>query len=423
MEYGLIGEHLPHSFSKEIHEKIADYAYELCELTPEELDAFMSSCDFKGINITIPYKQAVIPYLHSVDPFAREIGAVNTVINRGGKLYGYNTDFYGLCALIKRVRASLDGLHVLILGTGGTSRTAQAAAKALGASRVTVAGRQKKQGVLSYGEAYEIGTDIGFIINTTPCGMFPFPDGNENTPGCAVDISRFSSLCGVVDAVYNPLRTNLVLNALERGVKAEGGLYMLVSQAVKASELFCDSEYPEGMTDEVFWDISKGKESIILTGMPGSGKSTIGRLLAWCTGRAFVDTDDLIVEDAGMPITEIFNTYGEKHFRDLESAAVKKAANMTGAVIATGGGVILRCENVRALKRSGKIFFLNRPLSQIVPTSDRPLSSDEAALKRRFVERFPIYSATCDFKIDTDGIAEHTAKTILDLFGFGSSQN
>lgn len=417
MKYGLIGEHLPHSFSKEIHESIADYSYELCELSSCELDSFMRQTDFKGINVTIPYKQTVMPYLNEIDPAAREVGAVNTIVNKNGKLYGYNTDFYGLRALTLRVRRDLTRLHVLILGTGGTSRTAKAVAADLGAKKITVIGRRAGDGVITYEEAYETCTDAQFIINTTPCGMFPNQDGTDKISAVPIDISRFPALVGVVDAVYNPLRTNLVVDAIERGIAAEGGLYMLTAQAVKASEIFRGCTLDDGVTERVFADIKRSKENIILTGMPGSGKSTVGKALAWKLDRQFVDTDDLIVKKAGRQITDIFAELGESGFRDIESEVIREAAaTYSGAVIATGGGAILRDANVRALKRCGMIFFINRPLSAIIPTGDRPLSSNEEALKRRFEERYDRYLSTCNFEIKTDEVIAHTVDNITGNF-------
>jgi len=417
MQYGLIGEHLPHSFSKEIHEKIADYTYDLCELKPSEVEAFMKAADFKAINVTIPYKQTVIPYLHEIDPAACEIGAVNTVVNRNGKLFGYNTDFYGLLGLIKRQRDNLEGLKVLILGAGGTSRTARAVAKHLGAASITVADIVPADGVILYDEVYEHHTDAQFMINTTPCGMFPNQDGTDKMPPAAIDISRFPSLVGVIDVVYNPIRTNLVLDAADRGLPAEGGLYMLTEQAVKASEIFRDTAIDSSVTEKIFSELKHSKENIVLTGMPGSGKTTVGNALAKKLGREFIDTDVKIVEKAGKSITEIFAEIGEDGFRDLETEVIREVtASVTGAVVATGGGVILRDVNIRMLKRNGVIFFLNRDLSAIIPTSDRPLSSNEEALKRRFKERYSRYLSTCNFEIVTDEVLSHTVDIVTTKF-------
>ncbi len=402
MKYGLIGKHLPHSFSKEIHAKIAPYTYELRELSETELDAFMKARDFIAINVTIPYKKDVIPYLDEIDENAKKIGAVNTIVNKNGKLYGYNTDFFGMKALILKLGFDFSGKKVMILGTGGTSNTAIAVAEALGAKEIVVVGRSAKNGVITYEDAYRYHTDTDFIINTTPCGMFPYPDGNENISGTPIDLDTFPNVKGVVDAVYNPLRTNLIMNALEKGIPAEGGLYMLVAQAVVAAEKFMDTSLDFSLTDAIFTEIEKSKENIILSGMPGSGKSTVGKQLAMLLNRKFIDTDEEIVKKAGKSITDIFAESGNDGFRQLEAAIVAAVSSEnSGVIIATGGGAILRDDNVRALKRGGRIYFLNRPLENIIPTSDRPLSLDRSALEARFRERYGRYLATADKEIQT----------------------
>ena len=402
MKYGLIGEHLPHSFSKEIHAKIAPYTYELHELEKHELDGFMKEADFIAINVTIPYKKDVIPYLDEIDENAKKIGAVNTIVNKNGKLFGYNTDFFGMRALMLKLGLDFSGKKVMILGTGGTSNTAIAVSEALGASAIVVVGRNAKNGVITYEEAYEKHTDTDFIINTTPCGMFPYPDGNESIAGTPIDLEKFPNVKGIVDAVYNPLRTNLIMNALEKNIPAEGGLYMLVAQAVVAAEKFMDTTLDETLTDRIFAEIEASKENIVLTGMPGSGKSTVGKILAEKLSRKFIDTDTEIIKKAGKEITDIFAEIGNDGFRKLEAEIIASVSSEnSGAVIATGGGAILRDDNIRVLKRNGKIYFLNRPIENIVPTSDRPLSLDREALEARFRERYKRYLSTCDMEIKT----------------------
>lgn len=410
MQYGCIGEHLGHSFSAEIHALLADYKYEICEVARESLDAFMTARDFCGINVTIPYKQAVIPHLYYVDESAKAIGAVNTIVNRDGRLYGYNTDVYGMTALIKRIGIDMQGKKVAILGTGGTSRTARAVSEMLGARKTVIVSRRAGDGTVTYDDLYESHTDVEVIINTTPCGMYPYADGSDERADTPVDISRLPSLCGVVDAVYNPLRTNLILDALERGIPAEGGLYMLVAQAVRASEIFLGTTYPEEICESVYRKILHSKENIVLCGMPSSGKSTVGKILAEKLSMEFTDTDDVIVDMTKCPITDIFRERGEVAFRDIESEAVRSVSSLGGHVIATGGGAILRDENVRRLKRNGRIFFIDRPLSELMPTSDRPLASDREAIEKRYNERYPRYNAVADVRIavdtDADGVAD-----------------
>ena len=402
MKYGLIGEHLPHSFSKEIHAKIAPYTYELHELEKHALDGFMKAKDFIAINVTIPYKKDLIPYLDEIDENAKKIGAVNTIVNKNSKLFGYNTDFFGMKALILKLGLDFSGKKVMILGTGGTSNTAVAVAEALGANQIIVVSRSAKNGIITYEEAYENHADTDFIINTTPCGMFPYPDGNEMIAGTPIDLDRFPDVKGVVDAVYNPLRTHLIMNALEKGIPAEGGLYMLVAQAVVAAEKFMDTALDPSSADRIFAEIEKNKENIVLSGMPGSGKSTVGMQLAQMMNRKFIDTDEEIVKATGKAITDIFAEVGNDGFRKIEAEVVARVASEnSGAIIATGGGAILRDDNVRALKRNGKIYFLNRPLENIMPTSDRPLSLDRAALEARFRERYERYLATADKEIVT----------------------
>ena len=417
MKYGLIGEHLPHSFSKEIHAKIADYIYELHEIEKDKLDAFMIAKDFIAINVTIPYKKDVIPYLSEVDENAKRIGAVNTIVNRDGKLFGYNTDFFGMSALIKKIGLDFKGKKVAILGTGGTSNTAIAVCEALGAKQTIVVGRTAKNGVITYEELYQKHYDTDYLINTTPCGMYPYPDGNEKIAGTAVDLSLFPNLKGVVDAVYNPLRPNFVMDALERGIPAEGGLYMLVAQAVVAAEKFMDKTIDPSVTDRIFNEIRASKENIVLSGMPGSGKSTVGKYLAQTLNRKFIDTDEEIVKQTGKEITDIFAEIGNEGFRRIEAEVIARVSSENqGAVIATGGGAILRDDNVRALKRNGKIYFLNRPIENIVPTADRPLALDRAALEARFRERYARYLSTCDREIKTVESVWETAKMISEDF-------
>ena len=408
MEYGLIGEKLPHSFSKEIHEKLAGYDYQLKELTPAQLPAFLEKRDFKGINVTIPYKQTVIPYLDELDDKAAAIGAVNTIVNREGKLYGYNTDYDGMVALIRHAGLSLEGKTVLILGTGGTSKTAMAVAKDLGAASVQRVSRTAKEGAISYEEAQRLPVQI--LINTTPSGMYPNLDGQP------MDLSRFGWLEGVLDAVYNPLRTRLVLQARDNGARAQSGLYMLVAQAAAACELFVGESLPQGALSRVYRTIHGEKQNIVLTGMPGSGKSTVGRILAQEMGREFVDTDTEIIRLAKKPIADIFAQRGENGFRELEGQVIQQLSQRTGLVIATGGGAILRAENLRRLRQNGRIYFLDRPLEDIQPSDDRPLSRDREALEQRYAERYPRYVAAADTGIPVRGSADTVAQAIREEF-------
>ena len=406
MKYGLIGERLGHSFSKEIHERLG-YDYELCEVAPEALNGFMKAKNFEGINVTIPYKQAVIPYLDEIDEVASEIGAVNTIVNRDGKLYGYNTDFYGMERLFDHAEVDPYGKKVAVLGSGGTSKTTTAVLRSLGASEIIAVSRS---GEVSYNDLYESHSDIEIIVNTTPVGMFP------NISGKPVEINRFDRLSGVIDAVYNPLNTTMVIEAKERGIPAEAGLYMLVAQAIRASELFLNTRYPSYMTNVIYDGIRAEKENVVLIGMPSSGKSTVGRLLAEKLGEEFIDTDELITEKIKMPIKDFFALHGEDKFREIESEVIREIAGRGGLVIATGGGAILRRENLTSLRHNGNILFIDRPLNLLIPTDSRPLSSDRMALENLYMTRYPIYNEACDTRIEAIGTPIEIAENILENY-------
>lgn len=411
MKYGLIGEKLGHSFSKVIHEKIAPYTYELKEIPKDELDLFMREKDFLGINVTIPYKSSVIPYLDYIDEAAEKIGAVNTIINRDGRLYGYNTDFGGMKMLIEKSDFAYENKKVLILGTGGTAKTARAVAEALGAGTVINAGRAVgvSDSYTDYENVYRLHSDADYIINTTPLGMYP------DCESYAVEPSLFKGLKGVTDVVYNPLKTKFCQKADETGIDSQNGLYMLVAQAVLGAEIFMGKKLDtEKVADKIYADILKEKQNIVLIGMPGSGKSTVGKILAERLSKKFVDTDDLIKEKHG-DISEIFRIHGEAYFRDVEEEAIKNVSSENSFVIATGGGAILRKNNVMRLKQNGRVFFLDRPLEDILPTDDRPLSRDRESLEKRYRERYGIYKVSADTVISVDGDVENTVSKIMEL--------
>lgn len=396
MKYGLIGKPLGHSYSKEIHALIAPYEYELKELDEGDVCTFLKDGDFEGINVTIPYKQTVIPYLDKVDESALAIGAVNTIVNRDGMLCGYNTDFDGMRTLFVKNGIIAEGKKALVLGTGGTSNTANAVLKSFGASEIIKVSRSGKDGAVTYEEAYEKHSDAQIIVNTTPSGMYPNID---ETP---INLSKFDGCEAVVDAIYNPLRTRLVLEAEELGIKACGGLYMLVAQAVYASAHFMSKEVEISQIDTVFDKILQNKRNIALIGMPSSGKSTIGRLLAEERGAIFVDTDVEIEKKTGLKIAEIFAKYGEKEFRKIEKEVVKDVSLLRGAVIATGGGVVLDEQNAMRLKSNAKVVFLDRKPQNLTPTQDRPLSRDCDAINALYEQRYPIYTRQADVVIRND---------------------
>ena len=407
MDYGLIGERLPHSFSKEIHEKLGYYQYSLKELKREELRGFILNKNYKALNVTIPYKQDVIPLLDEISPDAQAIGAVNTVVNRGGVLCGYNTDFGGMKALIERAGIVIKYKKVLILGTGGTSLTAAAVCERLGAKEILRVSRSSRGGAITYEQAYSEHCGADVIINTTPCGMFP------GIFDCPVDIGRFGRLSGVIDVIYNPLNTRLVLEARGRGIPAEGGLYMLVAQAILAAQLFLDKEMDAvALTNKIYDEIYFEKRNIVLSGMPASGKSTVGKLVAERLGRELLDTDSLIVDREG-EIRRIFEDKGERYFRDLESEVIRDIAPLSGKVISLGGGAILRPENVTALRQNGEIFFIDRSPEFLIPTDDRPLADKREKLTRLYDKRIDTYMSTADYIIDGDCDPDDVADSVI----------
>ena len=407
MEYGLIGERLSHSYSPFIHKAIGDYPYELCELSKSGLSAFFKKRDFRAINVTIPYKETVIPYLDGISPEAAAIGSVNTVVKRGDRLFGYNTDFLGMRALIERRGISLLGKKVLILGTGGTAKTAGAVAAALGAAKIVTVSRKKSKTTATYEEAVTLHRDASILINTTPVGMYP------STEGQPISLTPFSDLEAVFDAIYNPLRSDLIMEATSRGILAEGGLYMLASQAVFASALFFDRAPKAEEIENVYQIVLQKTQSIVFIGMPSSGKSTVGKLLSEKLGRPFFDSDDCLAEELPTSIADYIKSEGEEAFRDKETEVIRRLSARGGLVIATGGGAVLRKENLRLLRKNGLIVFLDRPLSSLTPTIDRPLSSSSDALSALYEKRYPLYCEAADLHLSVCGTPSEIADRLI----------
>ena len=405
-KYGCIGKKLIHSFSKEIHKKLADYEYELIELTENQVGEFLKKKDFTAINVTIPYKETVIPYLDYVSDVANKIGAVNTIINCDGKLYGYNTDYYGMKALVEKLKLTFLDKKVLILGTGGTSKTARVLASDLGASEILTVSRRKSNEYIDYSDAVKLHFDADIIINTTPSGMYPECNSKP------IDLSHFTKLQGLIDAVYNPLRTNLVLDARERGIKAEGGLYMLVMQAVAAVEKFLNKKIDKNIAESAYLDVFYEKENVVLIGMPGSGKSTVGKLLK-IEGFEFIDTDIEVEKRSSCSIKELISTKGEQYFRDIETKVIKDISSKGARIIATGGGAILREENVRALRQNGKLFFIDADIKRLTATDDRPLSNTKDKLVNLYSDRINIYKSVADIIVPDMQSPELEADYIL----------
>lgn len=405
MEYGLIGYPLKHSFSKEIHEKLDNYTYEICELEEKNFDEFMKKKEFKAINVTIPYKQKVIPYLDYISQAAEEIGAVNVIVNKGGKLYGDNTDYLGLKLLIEKNNIIISNKRCVILGTGGTSKTSLYVLKLLNAKEVKIASRTKTNNYISYDEICDYDPEV--IINTTPLGMFP----NINiTP-----INEYNkSLEAIVDVVYNPLKTMLTQKFEKSSCN---GLYMLVAQAYYACNLFTGFEHDIKKLDNIYNNLLLNKQNIVLIGMPSSGKSTIGKALAKKLNKEFVDTDEVIVKKIQMPIKDYFSKYGENEFRKIESSVILELSKKSGIVLSTGGGVIKNQENIDLLHLNGIICFIDRDLSLLMPTSDRPLSSNISDLCVLYNERRPLYVKYSDYIIKNNKKIKDAVYSIIKTIG------
>lgn len=412
MDYGLIGQTLKHSFSKTVHQALADYDYNLHPLPDQTMfQDFMERKNFKGINVTIPYKKAVIPYCHQVEERATEIGAVNTIVQREGKLYGYNTDYHGFSYMIQQLGLEFQGKIVLILGTGGTHQTVRTVARDQGAKEILVASRKARpeEQILDYDQAQKR-SDVQILINTTPVGMSP---DNQSSP---IPLDPFPQLEGVVDAVYNPLRSTLVQKATAQGIPACGGLSMLVAQAKYAAEIFSQQEIPDALLAEVTANILAQRSNLVMIGMPSSGKSTVGWRCAQELGRSFVDIDHEITREIGMTISEFFQKRGEQAFRDIESRLCRQYAKQTGLVISTGGGLILNPENVAALKQNGVLVHIRRPLEALTTGGHRPLLPDQKAVETLYAQRSPLYQAAQDFAVDNVEPPEIIAEKIKEGF-------
>ena len=399
--YGLLGRRLGHSWSVPIHQALGCEDYRLIELEPEELGNFLRREDIGGLNVTIPYKRDVMAFCDVIDEGAKAIGSVNTLVRRGGKLYGYNTDIDGFLYMLRRARISLMGKKVVVLGSGGASLTAQAAAKREGAREVVVVSRT---GPDNYENLPQRHGDAEVLVNTTPVGMWP---RLEEAP---VDLRLLPAVTDVVDVIYNPGRTNLLLQAKKGGLRRAGGLPMLVAQAKRAEELFFDKVIPDGETENIIAQLWRDRTNLVLVGMPGCGKTTVGRALARLSGKPFVDLDEEIVRRAGRPIPYIFQTEGEEAFRELEARVLAEICAQSGQVIATGGGAVLRAENRDIMRRAGRVYFLRRALEEL-PTDGRPLSQ-KGSLEEMYRVRKPLYSAAADTVIDNSVALEATAELI-----------
>lgn len=400
--YGLLGRKLGHSWSVPIHKALGCEDYRLIELEPHELEGFLRREDLGGLNVTIPYKRDVMPFCDVIDEGARAIGSVNTIVQKvDGKLYGYNTDIDGFLYMLRRVNVTLLQKKVVILGSGGASLTARAAARREGAREIVVISRS---GPDSYENLFQRHADAQVLVNTTPVGMWPNMDRRP------VDLSRLPELEAVLDVIYNPSRTDLLLQAEECGLRRSGGLPMLVAQAVRAEELFFDRTVPAEEIEKIAVQLWHDRTNIVLVGMPGCGKTTVGRELAQLSGKPLVDLDEEIVRRAGRSIPDIFREEGEEAFRDLESQVLAQVCARSGQIVATGGGAVLREDNRAALRRTGWVYWLRRDLD-LLPRDGRPLSQ-AGNLAEMYRVRKPLYNETADVVIDNSVALEQTAQLI-----------
>ena len=398
--YGLLGRKLGHSWSAPIHAELGCRDYRLIELEPEELGTFLARADIGGLNVTIPYKREVMAYCDKIDEAARAIGSVNTIVRREDGLYAYNTDAAGFCFMAKRAGISFARKKVLVLGSGGASLTAQAMAKKEGAREVVVISRG---GENNYGNLH-LHADAGIVVNATPVGMFPH---NGEAP---VDLTAFPRCSGVLDLIYNPRRTALLLQAEQLGIPCSDGLPMLVAQATAAEEHFFEKTIPERENERILAKLRRETTNIVLIGMPGSGKTTVGEALATLTGREAIDVDQEIVRRAGRPIPEIFALEGEGAFRKLERQVTAELGALSGKVILTGGGVVKDRRNYGSLHQNGRIYHLWRELD-ILPVEGRPLSQGRG-VEALWQERKPLYEQFRDALADNNGTVEETATWI-----------
>ena len=400
MKCGLLGRHLGHSYSPQIHAALGNYSYDLFEKEPEEIADFLKHGDFTGINVTVPYKKDVIPHLDELSPIAKRLGAVNTIVRRNGKLIGHNTDYFGFLTMVKASNLTVAGKKVLVLGSGGASNTVVAVLQELGAQVVVIS----RTGENNYGNL-QLHEEAAAIVNTTPVGMYP------NTGLSPVDLDHFPKLEGVLDVIYNPARTQLLLDAENRGLVTMNGLLMLVAQAKEASEWFMETVIEDQIIAVIHRKLQLQMENIILIGMPGSGKSTVGKLLAEKCGKQFMDADEALVNQSGRAIRDIFAQDGEPLFRELETNVLATLGQQSGLVLATGGGCVTQGRNYPLLHQNGTIFCLQRNLDQL-PVEGRPLSQ-ATRIEEMFRIRKPLYERFADHMIDNNDSPEFAANQIL----------
>lgn len=403
MKCGLLGGKLGHSYSPQIHGYLCDYSYGLFEKQPEQLEDFLANGDFAGLNVTLPYKKAVIPYCAELSQRAQKLGAVNTLVRRrDGNLIGHNTDYFGFSSMLNRSGLEVAGKKVLVLGSGGASATVVAVLQESKANVIVIS----RSGENNY-QNLEMHMDAAVIVNATPVGMYP------NVGISPVDITFFPALEGVLDVVYNPARTQLLLDAEARGLIAMNGLWMLVAQAKESAEWFSGHKIDDEKIASVYGKLRSQMENTVLIGMPGCGKSTVGKQLAETLGKTFVDADAVIEEQAGMSIPEIFASEGESGFRKWETKVLSELGKESGLVIATGGGCVTKGENYPLLHQNGTIYWLQRDIS-LLPIDGRPLSQADK-LQEMYAARKPMYTRFADHVVCNDGNISQTVNMIYKI--------
>jgi shikimate dehydrogenase len=408
MQKGLLGKKLTHSFSKIIHENLMDYQYNLFEKEEDQLEKFFEEKNFDAINVTVPYKKTVMKYMDYIDEKCQLIGATNTVVNKNNKLYGYNTDYYGFKYMLEKNKVNLDDKKVCILGNGGAAQAIKAVVKDYRVKQTIICKKRVSDETITYDDLYQNHQDIEVLINTSYVGMYP------NNFEELIDLNKFNKLEWIIDIIYNPLNTKLLVDAKNKKLNTLNGLEMLVAQAVYAMEYFNDIKLDKQIIDDYYQKLLKKQRNIVLIGMPSCGKTTIGKKLQKALNKECIDIDTQIEKIIKMSIKKYFIKFNELNFREHETAVVKDISKLNGYIISTGGGVVLKKENMDALKQNGLIIYIKRDLNKLQSTSDRPLSKDDEAVKELYESRYKLYQEYADIVVDNNGKLKNTIKDILE---------